>query len=319
MFKEYTIENDKIRLSVLNLGSSITEFYLKESEQEITLRYEQDEQYIENPVSLNSVIGPHAGRIKGASYQNELGQEVMMEANDGENNLHSGQDGLMFQYFEGEKIADDRLKMHLNHGDVFYEILYHLEGSELVIDMHAYPRKEQTLLNLTQHTYFNLSDDEDISKHYILSRAHVVQALDDEGVEKDELIDVRDRTVFDFQQWRPVSEILNAYDKQFDYSKNIDHSFHSNYVALYHPETKIQLEVISDSTVSVVYFGNFFKETGPYANKKDDRDHLAIAIEPQDLPNDVNIQSGPSQFYHPGRVFLRRIRYRIEEGVDFAD
>ena len=319
MFKEYTIENQYIRLSVLNLGSSITEIYLKESDQDITLRYQNDDQYIQNPVSLNSVVGPHAGRIKNASYRNELGELVSMEANDGNNNLHSGKDSIMFQYFMGEKLSSNSLKMTLNHLGVNYELLYQLDGREIIIDFKAHPEKDQTLLNLTQHTYFNLSEDADISNHYILTRANTVQALDEEGVEKNELLDVRKRKVFDFTQWRSVAEVLASYDKQFEYSKNIDHSFHTNYVALYHPETKIQVEIIADSTVSVIYFGNYFKETGPYRNRQDQCDHVAIAVEPQDLPNDVNIHQGPSQFYGPDKSFSRRIRYRIGEGVEYGN
>lgn len=305
MLKLYTIENDVLRLTLLNKGCAITEITLKDCNQNTVVDYQEQSTYLEDPYTLNALVGPHAGRIKNARYKWD-GEVIECDKNDGNNHLHGGFKGLSKAYFD---IKQDELSLTASYqqDDVDYLIKYELQGYEVHISMKATP-KDVALINLTQHTYFNLSDEKSVANHQLKIKAKKIQALDEEGVPCEALIDV-EGTVFDFQDFQPIKKALEGYHKQFDYAKNIDHPFHTDELILKSPDEKIELTITSDAPVMVVYLANYFADGTQLKDRGDAVDHEAIAVEPQYLPNDVNLNQGPSQFFTKDHPFERQITY----------
>ena len=175
--------------------------------------------------------------------------------------------------------------------------------------MLAVPNNE-TLINLTQHTYFNLSEEKTIGNHNLIVEGTYVQALDDSGVPMAEKIPVKN-TVFDFTMKSQIKKALEGKHEQFAISKNIDHPYHTQALYLESPDEKIGLSITSDAPVMVVYLANYFKDG--ITNLKHRglaQDHEAIAVEPQYLPNDVNLKQGPLQFFTKQQPFKRIIKYQ---------
>ena len=306
MLKTYYLENDNIRLGILNKGCAITEITLKDLSLNTVLAYDELETFMKDPFTMNALVGNHAGRIKDACYKHN-GLEIKLQANDGNNHLHGGDQGLSHLYFDiiEEK---DCLLARLNHLDVTYQITYCLKGMQVEIEMLVIP-KQETLLNLTQHTYFNLSNEKSIQNHYLTINANKVQALDETGVPSKNTIAVGE-TVFDFQRRKKIKEAIQGTHQQFAISKNIDHPYHTNYLVLESPDESISMTVESDAPVMVVYLANYFNDgVTRLKNRGLACDHEAIAVEPQYLPNDVNLKQGPSQFFSEEKPFKRKITY----------
>lgn len=306
MLKTYYLENEEIKIGILNKGCAITEITLKELGQNTVVTYDTLATYLEDPFTMNALVGNHAGRIKNATYEHH-GKVIKLQANDGANHLHGGDDGLSHQLFTITE-RQDALTATLEHQDVDYTITYKLVGLQVIIEMLAVPSNE-TLINLTQHTYFNLSEEKTIGNHNLIIDGAYVQALDDSGVPMAEKIAV-ENTVFDFTTKNKIKKALDGNHEQFVISKNIDHPYHTQALYLESPDETVGLSITSDAPVMVVYLSNYFNDgITKLKHRGLAQDHEAIAVEPQYLPNDVNLEQGPSQFFTAQRPFERTITY----------
>lgn len=313
--KEYVLSNDCLRLRVLSAGATITSMAFKKGDQwyETTLRYDDPTLYQgANPYYLNAVIGPHAGRIKAGRYT--LNQQVIeLECNENGNHLHGGSHGFHTLDFVGEK-GDATLT--LRAFDAYHQIdvvvTMHLEERDVVIAYQATPRIEQ-VVNMTQHTYFNLSGEPTIANHALHIAANEVTLLERASIPTPTTLAVED-TPFDFNLKRPIGDVLAMDHSQFAISKHIDHPYHTfsdSGVVLESNLTNIGVRVTSDALCTVVYLSNYFGEDVHFANHQPAQMHQAVAIEPQDLPNDVNLHTARSQIFGPNKPFTRTIRYHF--------
>lgn len=306
MLKTYYLENEEIKFGLLNKGCAITEITLKKLGCNTVLTYDALETYLHDPFTMNAMVGNHAGRIKNASYEHK-GKVIQLQANDGTNHLHGGDEGLSHQYFTITK-RENALIAKLEHQDVEYTITYKLSGLQVLIEMLAVPRDEM-LINLTQHTYFNLSEEKTIGNHNLIINGSHIQALDDSGVPMAEKIPVKN-TVFDFTMKSQIKKALEGKHEQFSISKNIDHPYHTQALYLESPNETIGLSITSDAPVMVVYLANYFNDgVTKLKHRGLAQDYEGIAVEPQYLPNDVNLKQGPSQFFTKENPFKRIINY----------
>ena len=310
--REYTLQNESLSFSILDLGASITSIKYNNGNEwiETTVQYEDRNLYMEgNPYYLNCIVGPHAGRIKDGKYK--IGDEVIeLEKSNSGNHLHGGTTGFHKLVFDVDQ-TDNQLVLSAfdpsNQIDI--SLSYTLAEASLVIEINAKPKYDQ-VVNMTQHTYFNLSEENSIINHLLKVDARCVAALDDTGVPMNKWLDVSG-TPFDFFTKRRIGDALNTYHSQFIISNNIDHPFKTNNgsVTLESEESSIGVMVKSDSEYTVIYAANYFDSDVEFKDKGPAVKHGALALEPQDLPNDVNINSSRSQIYGPQRPFNRLIEY----------
>ena len=167
--KIYTLENKFLKVELLNLGAIIKKIELRDKNgdmKNIVLGYEDIEKYRENPAYFGAVIGRTAGRIKDGILKLD-GTEYQLDKNNNGNTLHGGKNSISHRFWNVENIKDGLCfsikSTNLDNGypaNVEIKVSYILNNNELLIKYFA-TADRLTYLNLTNHSYFNLSGNSD--------------------------------------------------------------------------------------------------------------------------------------------------------------
>ena len=301
--KVYTLENEFLKVEFLNLGAIIKKIELKDKNGDIknvVLGYEDVEKYRKNPAYLGAIIGRTAGRIKNGDLR--LADEIYkLDINNGENILHGGKNSISHRFWNVESIENGLCfsikSPHLDNGypaNVKIKVSYILNNNELLIKYFA-TADNLTYLNLTNHSYFNLSGNpnnpiyEDILK---IDSGYLI------GIDKDSIpcktVNL-DNNIFDFRKSKILEEFFKADDEQKTLANNgIDHPYIFNdkvgKLEIENLESGIKMSVETDNPAVVIYTANYLQDVG---FKK----HSAICFETQEAPNlyrDKNINIYPT-------------------------
>ena len=301
--KVLTLENKFLKIELLNLGAIIKKIELKDKNgdmKNIVLGYEDVEKYRENPAYLGAVIGRTAGRIKNGDLR--LADEIYkLDINNGENILHGGKNSISHRFWNVESI-ENRLcfsikSPHLDNGypaNVEIKVSYILNNNELLIKYFA-TADNLTYLNLTNHSYFNLSGNSDNTIYENILKIDSDYLI---GIDKDSIpcktVNL-DNNIFDFRKSKILEEFFKADDEQKTLANNgIDHPYIFNdkigKLEIENLESGIKMSVETDNPAVVIYTANYLQDIG---FKK----HSAICFETQEVPNlyrDKNINICPT-------------------------
>lgn len=240
-----------------------------------------------DPFYLNDVVGPTAGR-----YLND--QQII---------LHGGVHALRYTDFSVLDLQDDAVV--LGHEDkqlgITYRLTYRLDERQLHILLEATPTSP-TVLNMTQHLYVNLNQEPTIDNHWVALNAPYVNLLDASCVPDNKQLAV-EHTVFDLRHKRYFRDLFALDHPQFAITRHFDHPFVSGGqpLTLGADLCPYILQVHATSSHMVLYTANYFTPdvqllSGPA------QPHGALAVEPQECPNDAS-----HQIYDKDHPFLRRI------------
>ena len=220
--KRYILENAKgMKAIVLNLGAVLAELQVPDRDgglRDVVWGYEGVEGYEVNGPDFGAVVGRNANRIGGAVIS-IAGKEYPLAKNDGENNLHSGPDMYFTRMWKGILVDDNRVEfsLHSPDGDQGYPgnaditVSYTLtDDNELQI---AYEGRadQDTIFNLTNHSYFNLDGQESDSvlEQKVWLDADAFTPTDAGLIPTGELRDVTG-TPMDFRTEQAIGERIEA-------------------------------------------------------------------------------------------------------------
>ena len=183
------------RVSVLPYGATVMQIELQtdpadaSSFQPLTLAYDSPLQYLQDPFALGVTVGRFANRIAGARYTDPSGQTHQLDASQPPHCLHGGRQGFGKKIWQVLEQRDDFVLLYLDSpaGDqgfpgrlqVFLQLW--LTGDRLCQRFHAIS-DALTVVNLTNHCYFNLNGDADVSRHQLQVDADAVLLVDDSGI-----------------------------------------------------------------------------------------------------------------------------------------
>lgn len=176
--------NCGMEISVINYGCTITSIIIPDKNGkpvDVCLGYDNISQYESNSGYLGAIVGRHANRIKNGEFKLN-GKSFKLAVNDGKNHLHGGIKGFDKQVFdckiENDKLIFTRISPDNEEGypgDLQLKITYSLatERNTLTINYQAISN-EDTVVNLTNHAYFNLSGHNggSILEHYLQVNAN---------------------------------------------------------------------------------------------------------------------------------------------------
>lgn len=299
------LQSDDIELTLCNYGAMIYDLKTKDkfgSLEQIVLQYADLESYHNNSMYLNSVVGPVAGRIANASYSLN-GQIFTMQANHLETeSLHSGTEclGHVFWLIQTSqtKTAQVVQMRYIKSpgasqfpGEQTYTVTYTLERNTLTI-LYEATTSEDTLVNLTNHVYFNLSGNlkEDILSSKLFINASKSLLLNEKfspvGVEP-----VKD-TYLDFSLHQSLADhFQQAHDAPL--FVGIDHPLLLNQTApqiiYYHPASQRMIRVETTYPCVVVYTHNHPDRHG-LTHLQPQKKHFGLCLETQFEPNGVNVK-----------------------------
>ncbi len=236
---EYKIENKNgLAVTVLNLGGVITGIYTpnKDGKKEnIVLAYNDLESYFESPSYYGGIIGRTSGRI----HKGEItigGKKYFLNKNYGVNSGHGGNIGFnkrIWKVKESKNSLELTLKsLNLEEGypgEVDVKVVYELNDDNELLFKITGKGTEDTLLNITNHSYFNLSGDykKDILDEKLKITSNKILKIDENGTQTGETYNVLN-TPFDFNDFHKIGERINNKDKQLELGCGYDHTFMFN-------------------------------------------------------------------------------------------
>lgn len=246
---------------------------------------------------LGALIGRYAGRIAGARYGDHV-----LAANEGANILHGG-DGFDGRDWAVEQLDQGmaRLSLVSPDGDQGFPgrldvaVTYELSADNVLRIVYEATTDAETVVNLTQHSYFNLAGTGDLAGHELQLFAGRRAAIDEAGIPTGDFPEVAG-TGFDFRTPRPI-------DADFDDSFLLDAPGLA--ARLSHPASGRVLEVETTEPTLHLYNAIHFPGDGPL------RPRSAVALETQHLPDSPNRPDFLSTILRPGETFRSQTLWRF--------
>ncbi|WP_134090241.1 aldose epimerase family protein [Olivibacter sp. XZL3] len=329
--KLYTLTNGKAKATVTNYGARLVSLSVPNKEggeTDVVLGYDKAETYKANKGTFyGAIVGRYGNRIAKGQFTLD-GKTYQLEKNDGENSLHGGNNGVYDKVWNAEQVDEKTLKLtyHAADGEAGYPgnvdmtVVYTLnDDTGLAIDYNA-TTDMTTVLNLTNHAYFNLNGEGDstILDHELTINADKITPVDETLIPTGKFMEVTG-TPFDFRKATLIGERINANDEQMKRGKGYDHNFVLNKKAglesaaiVYSPKTGIQMEVLTEEPGIQFYSGNFM-EGGQHLGKggKDYGYRSAFCLETQHFPDSPNQPAFPSTVLKPGDTYQTKTIYKF--------
>lgn len=323
---KYTLSSESgLIVSVINYGATITNIFVPDSTGnlgDVVLGYNSLAGYLqkENPY-FGAACGRFANRIAGASYTYK-GEHVQLSNNEGIHLLHGGIRGFDKHYWQAE--TDDingSVTFSLVSpagdqgfpGELKVSVTYTVHEQDLSITYEALA-DHATPVNLTNHSYFNLSGDadKDIYKHELQLRSDRFVEINDELIPTGRLYEVQG-TVMDFNENTSLSKKgVSAFPYDHCFVLNNYDGTLKKVAQLSHPQSCRQMEVFTTEPGIQLYTGNFLD--GNLSDTKNNmiyKKHAALCLETQHFPDSPNQPHFPNVFLSPGKIFKSETMYRF--------
>lgn len=200
---------------------------------DVVLGYEDVSGYENGTCFIGAVVGRVANRIGGASFELN-GKTYELTDNDHGNTLHSGRDFTNQRMWKVEKLEKDSitLKLYSPEGDQGYPgsvdlyVTYSVtEDNGLSIHYEGVPT-EDTLLNLTNHSYFNLEghEEKDVLSQKVMIHAETYARADASSIPTGELLSV-EGTPMDFRKAKQIGQDIETNYEALNFGRGYDHTW----------------------------------------------------------------------------------------------
>ncbi len=322
----YTLTNKNgMKVSFTNYGANIVSIIVPDAKgnfADVNLGFENLAGYEENPSGFGSFIGRHANRIGDARFELN-GKVYELDKNNGKNNLHGGFVGYNKFMYETEVYEDDdiasiefsRLSPHMEQGfpgNLDVSVTYSLtEANELVIEYLAVSDRD-TVVNLTNHAYFNLSghNSGSILDHKVLIKANQFTPTTPDLIPTGEMWDVTG-TPMDFRTLKRIGQDIDVDYEPLVVAGGYDHNFVldisgtqvEKVAELIDDKSGRKMEVFTDLPGIQLYTSNMLSSVN---NSKDGAVYgkrCGVCFETQFFPNSINTPNFPSCMLKAGKEF----------------
>ncbi len=327
----YTLSNEKdITVSITNYGGIITGIHTPDKNGKttnITLGFDNLEQYLAGHPYFGALVGRYGNRIAGAQFALD-GETYTLAVNNGNNALHGGLVGFDKKLWGAEVIGcDERSVLKLTYmspdgeegypGNLNVTVIYELLMDQLFITYEAETDKA-TVLNLTNHTYFNLAGEGSITDHILYINASKFTPVNEELIPTGELTNV-EGTPFDFRKPKVIGERFDELEGEplgYDHNFVLDGPAGEKKLAakVMDPKTGRFVEVSTTEPGVQFYTGNFLDGTLSSGKTTFDQ-HSGFCLETQHFPDSPNQPDFPGTVLRPGEVFVSQtiFRFGVEE------
>jgi aldose 1-epimerase len=328
----FTLKNNSgAEAGIINYGGLV--IFLKVPDRnghfdDVVLGYDNLADYIKDSPYFGAIIGRYGNRIAKGEFKLD-GKEYKLAINNGPNALHGGLVGFDKVVWEPKVLATlDGPSLELRYtskdgeegypGTLTVKAVYTLTpDNALKLEFTATTDKD-TVINLTQHSYFNLAGKGDILNHVVTIPADKFTPVDSTLIPTGELKPV-EGTPFDFRTPTAIGARINQDDQQLKYGGGYDHNWVINKPIgqlglmgrVYEPSTGRVLEVYSTEPGLQFYTGNFLdgKLTGKGGWVYQFRN--GFCMEAQHYPDSPNHPNFPSVVLKPGQVYRNTIIFKF--------
>lgn len=334
LIEQYTLRNGNgVEMKVITYGGRITSLKVPNKNGEIenvVLGFDNIEDYQKDNPFFGALIGRYGNRISKGKFTLD-GNQYTLATNDGLNHLHGGVNGYDKVIWTAEPIEEEEnqsLKLtYLSKdgeegypGNLKITVTYSLTKDNAVVVDYKASTDKKTVVNLTQHAYFNLTGDfsNDILGHEIVINADTYLPVDTMLIPTGEIRAV-EGTPFDFTSAKKIGQDIYTNNEQLKFGKGFDHCWVLNgekgdmrFVASAYDETSGRLmEVYTEEPAIQFYTGNFLDGSLPMPNGGTYAHRTGFCLETQHYPDSPNQKSFPSVVLNPGEKYETKTIFRF--------
>ncbi|MED5386077.1 MAG: aldose epimerase family protein [Pseudomonadota bacterium] len=332
----FTLENARgTYVEIINLGGIIVSLHTADDSgnmTDITTGFDNPEQYISGSGYMGAIVGRYANRIANGNFSID-GNQYTLAKNNGDNAIHGGLIGFdkkLWHAVPESKNSEAILSLTLVSpdgeegypGNLTAKVTYTLnDNNQLIIDYSATTDKA-TIINLTQHAYFNLNGHGagSIVDHEVMINAGQYTLIDNESIPTGELASV-EGTPLDFRTAKTIGVDINSSHEQIRFGSGFDHNFIISHAtegdltlaaSVLSPSSGRTLKVFTDQPGMQFYTGNFLngtligKEGAVYARRN------AFCLETQHYPDSPNNPGFPSTILRPRERYTTRTIFEFD-------
>ncbi|MBO5856860.1 MAG: galactose mutarotase [Clostridia bacterium] len=316
----YTITNKNgASVDISSYGATITGIKVLDKNGksvEITQGYDNVTPYEESPIGhAGGTIGPYANKIDGGKFTLD-GKEYQLECNkdNGKTHSHGGSEGLDLKNWKAKKLSDgiefSYLKKDMENGypgNMLIKVTYKLDNDNNLHIQYEAKSDKDSLINLTNHTYFNLDGAENAEENSIYN--HLVKLPNSTKITKTNSIGIStgeylfvENTPFDFRKPKRISDVIDLEDGEHKTSKGFDNNYCIDgydgktlieVADVKSEKTGIRLKVLTNLPGFQFYTANNLGKSAQPAGKYGKRyeKYSSFCVEPQFYPNAINVEN----------------------------
>lgn len=330
----YALTNKNgMEVAITNYGAKIVSLLVPDKDGNmtdvVTGHNSIDEYLVSEEPYFGAICGRYGNRIAKGTFTLDGITYNKLAINNGPNSLHGGIKGFNFQVWDANLIDDQTLELkYLSPdgeegfpGNLDTTVIYHLtEENELVIHYQATTDKP-TVLNLTNHSYFNLSGAGDpyVGDHILTINADYYLPTDNTAIPYGDPEEVAG-TPMDFRTPTAVDSRINDDFEQLVFGKGYDHTYVLNKegnelsfcAGCFSPKTGIIMETYTTEPGVQLYTSNW--TTGNFIAKNGQRypERCALCLETQHFPDSPNKPQYPSTVLRPSETFISNTIFKFK-------
>ena len=329
----YILKNkNNVSAAITNYGARLVSLITPDKNgkpTDIVLGYDSIGKYVHQPETFfGAIVGRYGNRIAKGKFKLG-GKEYTLAVNNGANHLHGGKKGFGAVVWEGRQLNGQSVELsYLSKdmeegypGNLKVTVTYTLtDSNELKIDYLATTDKT-TVLNLTNHAYWNLNGQGSgtINDHLLQINADTYTPVDSTLIPTGKIEPVAG-TPFDFRQPTAIGSRVGADNIQLKYGTGYDHNFVLNpnkggglnlAATTLGDQSGILMETYTLEPGIQFYGGNFMAGKSPLKGGKKDDHRTAFCLETQHYPDSPNEPSFPSTQLAPGKTYKTTTVYKF--------
>jgi aldose 1-epimerase len=314
-----------IELRLMTYGGTILSLRTPDRDgqiDDIVLGFDTLAPYIDKSPYFGAIIGRYGNRIAKGRFTLD-GTSYTLATNNGPNHLHGGTVGWDKRVWKADPFQNGQaVGVKLSYvspdgeegypGTVHADVTYSLnDQNQLIVDYHATTDKP-TVVNLTQHSYFNLAGAKaaDILGHELMINADRYTPVDDTLIPTGEIASV-DGTPFDFRIPTAIGARIDQDNEQLKHGPGYDHNWALNRTGdglslaarVTDPVTGRTLQIDTTEPGLQFYSGNFLDGTLTGKNGRTYGRRSGFCLETQHFPDSPNHPNFPSTVLRPGQEY----------------
>jgi aldose 1-epimerase len=313
----YHLTNGRMDVAISNYGCTIVSIDVPDrygEKKNIVAGFNQLCQYTQDHPYLGCTIGRYANRIAYGKFKID-GKEYLLPVNDGSNHLHGGESGFHKRVWKTERETGGLTFSCLSKdgeegypGNLRVLVNFSLTGTNRLVISFTAVTDKKTIINLTNHSYFNLTGFENCSihDHLLTIYADNYTIKDYNNIPTGEIKPVIN-TPFEFSKQKAIGKDIKLLSDDMGYDVNYVLNNKTSQTALaaelYEPGSGRLLKVFTDRPGLQVYTANWWDGSLIGSQGKRYEKHGAVALETQSFPDSPNHTSFPNTILKPGEVY----------------
>ena len=326
----YVLKNkNNMEVCVTNFGGRIVSVMVPDKDgqmRDVVLGFDSIQDYIEKPSDFGATIGRYANRINQGKFSLD-GTEYTLPQNNYGHCLHGGLKGFQYRVFDANLVSPQKLELSYTAadgeegfpGNLTCKVTMELTDDNAIDIKYEAETDKPTVVNMTNHSYFNLDGDAgNNSDHILMVDADNYTPVDSTFMTTGEIAPV-EGTPMDFRTPTPVGQRINDDFEQLKNGHGYDHNWVLNTkgditrkaASLQSPKTGIVMDLYTSEPGVQVYTGNFLD--GTLTGKKGIvyNNRASVCLETQKYPDTPNKPEWPSAVLRPGEKYTSECIFKF--------